>query len=105
MKKTPVGNEQLMQEFIDQLLIEQGFSKEDPEIWQELRLDLEKRLDYHLDNAIADNIPTDKVDEFSGILESGSEKNIKDFIYKVIPNVESVITEALGRFRDVYLGV
>jgi hypothetical protein len=104
MKKTPFGNDLLIQQFLDQLLLEQGFSKESPEVLQELREDLEKRMNYHLDMAVASAIPEDKIDEFNAVLESESEEKIKEFITQHVPDLQSVMTKALESFRDIYLG-
>lgn len=104
MKNILAGTDQLMRQFIDQLLAEQGFAREPTEVMDELRADLEKRIDQHLDMAVASRIPEDKAGEFSSVLEKGSEKEIKDFISRVIPDLEAVMTETLEDFRNIYLG-
>lgn len=103
--KTSVAEEKL-KDFARQLVKEKNFQGiEDPEIVRQLEEDLYERLEERVNAEILAALPAEKLEEFDRLLDTGSREEVSDFCEANIPNLQEVMTNALGAFRLRYLGL
>lgn len=103
--KTSVAEEKL-KEFAKQLVKEKNFQGiDDPEIFKQLEEDLYERLEERVNAEILAALPPEKLEEFDRLLDVGSREEVSDFCEANVPNLQEVMTNALGAFRARYLGL
>ncbi len=91
-------------DFVEKLLAEREIDA-DPETLAQLKADLVDRVEDHVNAAILENIPADKMEEFEQVIEKSDEEAIRDFCRQNIANLDEVVGEALLKFRATYLNV
>ena len=97
--------EQVLEQFIDHLIEEKGFSGVDSSVLKEIKNDLNDQLEDHINAAILEHMPSDKLPQFEAKLDSGSAEEIQTFCKKAIPNLDEVTAGVLLKFRQTYLGI
>lgn len=90
-------------EFVDRLIEEKRFAVTDPDVLRQIRLDLTERVEDRVNATVLENIPTEKLEEFSAFLDRASAEQVQEYCRKNIPNLDEAIAEALVGFRDTYL--
>lgn len=96
-----------MEEYIQSLLREQGVPDDlDPEIREELALQLNTRAVNLVNQRLLDAMSDEAIDEFNTMMEDESvdQARVQAFVAEHVPNREQVTTAALTEFRQLYLG-
>jgi hypothetical protein len=91
--------------FVERLVAEKGFSGLEPEVLEQIKKDLEDRVEDRVNAAILNSLPEDKLPEFERLLQEGSDEEIQQFCVAQVPDLESVIATTLISFRSTYLGI
>lgn len=91
-------------EFVEKLLAEREIDA-DSETLDQLKADLTDRVEDHVNAAILEHIPADKMEEFEQVIEKADEEGIRDFCRENVANLDEVVAEALTKFRATYLNV
>lgn len=91
--------------FVDKLIEEKGFHGLEPEVMQQIKVDLLKRVDDHLNAAIINHLPESELGQFTKLLESQKgPSEIQAFCDKHILDFNKVVASTLLKFRKIYLG-
>lgn len=70
-----------------------------------LEEDLRNRLMDQIDQAVVEALPEDKVDELNALLDRDvPDSDVQQYIASSGVDVQRVTTEAMLRFRDLYVG-
>lgn len=94
-----------MKDFVNKLVEEKKLENVSPEVLEQVKLDLEERLDERINVMILDRMPSYKIEEFEKILDSKSEEEIQQFCQENIPGLEELVASELLDFRKTYLGL
>ncbi len=97
-------NEPLVQ-FAEKLLKEKQLDSVDPDVYEELKKDLLSRVEDHINVALLEQMPGDKLEEFHALLETGNSPEIVEYCQKNVPDFQGVIASTLYNFRNTYLGL
>lgn len=97
--------EKKLRDFAADLIKEKKLVIEDEEIRQGLVDDLYDRLEERVNAVILSSIPPEKLEDFDKLLDTGSPEQISDFCFTNIPDLQNILTNALGSFRLTYLGL
>jgi len=95
----------MMKDFVNKLVEEKKLENVSPEVLEQVKLDLEERLDERINVMILDRMPSYKIEEFEKILDSKSEEEIQQFCQENIPGLEELVASELLDFRKTYLGL
>lgn len=92
------------QNFIDKILDEKGISGLEPEVLDQMRQDLQSRLDNWLNARILEKVPEDKLKDFEELLDKGVKQDeLLKFVEPYIGNQEVFLASVLSDFRTAYL--
>jgi len=81
-----------------------GLTIVDPDIMDEMIVQLYTRFDKFLIGEIAEYLPREKLEEFAKIVEKNpTAEQVRDYLLKNLPNAQDVFTVAFAKFRDLYL--
>lgn len=90
--------------FVDQILTEAYPDGLATELHEQMKVDLLERVDEFLTRKILDALPSDKLEEYSDLLDrEGGDEASQKFISENIANLDELIQSALAEFRDLYL--
>ena len=97
---------QNVDEFIESLLNDKGITDIDPEIKEDLKADMKKRLLDQIDRAAIQALPEDKAVELAKLVEQPDFTNEKmtEFMQKSGVNLTEVVADTMLKFRGFYLG-
>lgn len=91
--------------FLEGLLQDAGMTTLDDVMREEMIKELFVRLDSFITSTIIDSLPTDRLDEFTQMSESGkSQEELQSYLSANIPNAGEVFQNAFTQFRTMYLG-
>lgn len=91
--------------FLESLLQDANILNLDDAAKEEMIKQLFVRLDNFMLTTIVESLPSDKLDEFTKMSESGkSKEELEAYLKANIPNAEEVFSRAMLSFRDLYLG-
>jgi len=92
--------------FIKEMLSAKAWSQQvDDEVKAQLESDLRIQLMDQIDRAVIEALPDDKVDGLNDLLDrEASEEEIQQYVADSGVDVQRITTEAMLRFRDLYLG-
>lgn len=91
--------------FLEGLLQDAGMTTLDTEIKEEMIKELYARLDNFITTAIMDNLPPEKLEEFTKMAEEKKTMaEMQEYLKANIAGAEEVFAKALLEFRDLYLG-
>lgn len=92
--------------FIKEMLGAKAWSQQvSDEVKAQLESDLHSQLMDQIDRAVIEALPEEKVDGLNELLDrEASEEEIQQYIVASGVDVQRVTTEAMLRFRDLYLG-
>ncbi len=94
-----------LETFVDGLLKEKAFQNLEPEVEAQLKTDLLNRLDDVINQALLDALTDDKLSVFESLVDKdASKEDIQKFLSDNIENMETVVTGALLKFRELYIG-
>lgn len=93
-----------LEDFVDKLLEEKNLPKDlDQDIITEMKMDLLKRADNRINAVIVANLPEDKLEEFSSLLDQDDSLKVQTFLEDNIPDLLELIASELLDFRQTYL--
>jgi len=91
--------------FLEGILQDAGMTTLDNEMREEMIKELFVRLDNFMTTAIMDNLPPDKLEEFTKMAEEKKTMaEMQEYLKTNIAGAEEVFTKALLEFRNLYLG-
>ena len=95
-----------VEDFIDQLIDEKGYSDLDDDVRQELKTDMIQRLMDQIDQAAINALPEDKAIELADKLddESFDDEKVAEFMQNSGIDLQQVALETMLQFRMLYLG-
>lgn len=94
-----------LETFASLLIEEKGFENVDPEIEEQLKADLLKRVEDRINVAIINNLPKEKMEEFNSLLDDANQDEIQDYCNKNISGLDEIIAKELMSFRLTYLNL
>jgi len=94
-----------LETFVSLLIEEKGFENVDPEIEEQLKADLLKRVEDRINVAIINNLPKEKMEEFNNLLDDAKQDEIQDYCNKNISGLDEIIAKELMSFRSTYLNL
>lgn len=103
IKKQPQKIREVFEQFIDNLIVERGLEKMEPDILVEIKKDLQTSLERRMNAALVAKIPPEKLDAFDALLDKGEAQAIQEFFRTEIPDFRDVIAQELLAFRRTYL--
>ena len=89
--------------FVDKILEEQEIVGISEEVYAQLKQDLLGRTEDMINAEILRHMPEDALPEFEKILETGTDDDVQTFCASKIPNLDTVVAEALIQVRALYL--
>ncbi|MFZ2193035.1 MAG: DUF5663 domain-containing protein [Candidatus Moraniibacteriota bacterium] len=96
---------QAIDDFINQLIVEKNFQNLDPEIMDQIKKDLAERVEDRINATILENMPPEKLEEFSALLDVADTGRIQAFCQSNILNLDEAIAQSLVNFRNIYLNL
>lgn len=102
----PAGQQNALSRFVDMLIEEKGFPDMTPEVKDQLRRDLLRKLDDYIAAKIISSLSDEDVNIFHQMLKEGrSSEEMQRFTTTHIENFSDFLTNTLLMFRGVYLGL
>ena len=98
---------QVMDYFVDQLLAAKGIAKDyDEEVRKELHRDLKERLVGHINEALIEQLPDDKLEALGQEIDnkSATTEKVREIVQSSGINVEDITAKAMTTFGQIYLG-
>ena len=96
-------NEQVIDNFVENLIKEKGLPDLDPAIMDQMKADLKERVSNRVNAAIIAKMPPDQLDVFEKKMDAGDEQDLENYIAAQIPDLENVLAQELLEFRVTYL--
>jgi len=94
----------MVAEFIEKLILEAEMDKNvEKDVFDQLKKDLQERLENRINAVILSQIREDKLEEFEKLLDSGNEQEIQSFCSLNIPNLTELIASEFLNFRNRYI--
>lgn len=96
---------QNVDDFIEQLLIDKGITGVEPEIYQELKDDMKKRLLDQIDRAAIMALSEEKANELAKLIDDPNFTNEKmtEFMQNAGLDLAGIAAETMLKFRNFYL--
>ncbi|EKE15769.1 MAG: hypothetical protein ACD_11C00106G0009 [uncultured bacterium] len=94
---------QTINAFVEKLVEEKKFENVDADVLNQIKMDLTERVEDRINATILENMPKDKLEEFSALLDGANSEQIDIFCRQNIFNLDEVLAGALVEFRDTYL--
>ena len=93
-----------VEQFIDQLIDEKGYTTLDDEVRAQMKEDLANRLYDQIDRAMANALPEDKAIELGNKLDEGemSDEELAKFMQDAGVDMQEVVLETMMKFRLLY---
>ena len=97
---------QSVDEFIESLLIDKGITDIEPDIKEELKTDMKKRLLDQINRAAVMQLSEEKADELAKLVEDPNFTNeeMTKFMQDSGVNLTEVALDTMLKFRSFYLG-
>lgn len=91
--------------FVRGIIADKALPGVDDDVREQLVKDLKERLLDQVDRAIIDAIPDDRIDDFNALLDdpNTTDQGVKEYISQCGVDIQGVTTNAMLRFRDLYL--
>lgn len=91
--------------FLESMLLDANMTTLDQETHNQMLQELFLRLDNFMLSTIVENLPPDKLEEFTKLSDGGKPREeLEDYLRGNIPNSEEVFVQSMLDFRDLYLG-
>ena len=94
---------QTIEAFVGKLIEEKKFENVDADVLAQIKSDLAERVEDRINATILENMPKEKLEDFSALLDGASDEAIQAFCHKNIDDLDEKIAAALVSFRDIYL--
>ena len=92
-----------LEKFIDELIVAKGFGDKDPEVLEQIKIDLMDRLEDRINGMIMEKLPPIVLEEFERVLDKGNSEEIQNFIAQYIPDIKERTAFELVSFKNMYL--
>jgi hypothetical protein len=92
-----------IKDFVHNLITSKNLEDIDSEIVDQMKEDLEKRVEDRINAMIMQNMPPESLEEFNSVLDSEEEEKILNYIKEKIPTIEEKTAAVLVEFRNIYL--
>jgi uncharacterized Fe-S cluster-containing radical SAM superfamily protein len=93
-----------IQEFIDLLVTEKGFSNQNEEVLAQIKSDLMSRFEDRVNAMIVTNLSPEKYEEFEKVLDANDQDATTQFIMSNIDGIEEKLAKEMLDFKSIYLG-
>ena len=90
-------------DFVDRLVKEKNFENISPSVRAQIKADLLDRVEDRINMTILENMPPEKLEQFSALLDTASPEEIQRFCVDNIADLDEVIAQELVDFRGAYL--
>lgn len=90
-------------DYVDRLIKDKGFEDKDPEIIAQIKDDLLRSIEGHINAMVISNIPEDSLAEFEKILDTNDQEKITSYIHTKIPDINEKTATVLLSFKNSYL--
>lgn len=91
--------------FLESLLQDAGMTSLNEAMHEQMISELFVRLDNFIAASIVDHMPSENLEAFIKLNESGASKDeIEKFVQEKIPNAEEFFANTFLEFRELYLG-
>lgn len=91
--------------FLEGLLQDAGMTTLDDQMREEMIKELYARLDSFITSVIMENLPPEKLEEFTKMAEEKkTRQEMEEFLKAHVPNAAEVMAQAFIEFRNLYLG-
>jgi hypothetical protein len=104
MTQNPTTTKDLMESFVDKLIQAKNFASKDPVVLAEIKTELLKRVDYHINAGLLVALPPEHLEKFDELLAAGNDEAIQNFLQRHIPDLQATIADILLDFKAAYLG-
>lgn len=100
-----MSNKEIIDLFVEGLIIDKGLGDLDDETKEEIRTELTSKVEEFLTQSLVNALSDSAVDEIDEKIESGAatQENIIEMIEEAGIDSGQVITDALIKFREIYL--
>ncbi len=92
-----------LETFVGRLIEEKGLNNLEDQVLLQIKNDLLSRLEDRINAAILAGLPSEKLDEFQKIVDTGNKENINEFCGNNIKDFDELIAGELMSFRQTYL--
>lgn len=90
--------------FVDVLMEHKDYETLDEEMREEMKDKLISRAEMYINAEIINTLTPEQIEILNPILEGNDPVKIQEFLHENIPNMESVIAQALIKFGQIYTG-
>lgn len=101
-----MSNEEIMDAFLEGLLIEKDLGEMDDDTRKEMLADLKERLYEFINRAILESLPEEKLAEINNMIDNNTITS--EILNKKVEesgiDATKITIEAMDKFREVYLG-
>ncbi len=100
-----MSNEEIIEVFIEGLIIDKGLENLDEEEKDDIRDELNEKLTDFLTQALVNALPEDKVNELDNMIDEGvaEPENVRRLLDDAGVDSGKVVVDALQKFRELYL--
>ncbi|MEK7144623.1 MAG: hypothetical protein AAB794_02095 [Patescibacteria group bacterium] len=89
--------------FADKLIEEKGLTDLDVAVRTQVRMDLLSRMEDRINAEIIANLPKEDLPAFERMLDTGNERDIRQFCAHRIAGLDEIVARTLLAFRQIYL--
>ncbi len=90
-------------DFVSEMVKEKNFENLEPDVLEQVKKDLQDRVEDHINAAILSNIPEDKLEEFEKLLDLENDVRLQEFVSQTVPNLDVLVASELLNFRSLYV--
>ena len=100
-----MSNEEIIEVFIEGLIIDKGLENLDEEEKDDIRDELNEKLTDFLTQALVNALPEDRVNELDNMIDDGAAgpENVRRLLDDAGVDSGKVVVDALQKFRELYL--
>lgn len=98
-------NSPSIENFVNQLIKDKGLDYLEPEVLNEAKKDITKRVIDRINVAIIAKMPPEKLEFFEKMLDKSSQEEVQSFCERNIPDLDKVVASELIEFRKNYLNL
>lgn len=92
-------------QFVERLVEEKGFSNLETDVLEQIKKDLKGRVEDRINASILEHLPPSQLEEFEKLLDNASQQEIQAFCERHIPDLPAIIANAFMGFRQLYLNI
>jgi DNA-directed RNA polymerase specialized sigma24 family protein len=93
-----------LEQFVEDILVEQGLNNEEPDVYAELKNDLLESVETRINAMVVANLSADDLIAFEAQLDSASPEENAAFVKAHVPDLDQKVAAELLDFKAAYLG-